>query len=48
LIDIKKKYGDIFYDEFERLLHERLPSHDMVRFRNPTCTKPVPVPVGSR
>ena len=42
IIDISKARGDIFCDEVERLLHERLPELDVVRLRKPTFTKPAP------
>ena len=42
IIDITKARGDIFCDEVERLLHERLPEIDIIRLRKPTFTKPAP------
>ena len=42
IIDITKPRGDIFCDEVERLLHERLPGLDIIRLRKPTFTKPAP------
>ena len=43
IIDITKARGDVFCDEVERLLHERLPEIDIIRLRKPTFTKPAPV-----
>ena len=42
IIDISKPRGDIFCDEVERLLHERLPELAIVRLRKPTFAKPAP------
>ena len=42
IIDISKARGDVFCDEVERLLHERLPQLDIIRLRKPTFTKPAP------
>ena len=42
IIDITKARGDVFCDEVERLLHERLPEIDIIRLRKPTFTKPAP------
>jgi hypothetical protein len=40
LVDIRKPRGDVFLDEFERLLRER--GHEVVREAKPTFTKPAP------
>jgi hypothetical protein len=42
IIDISKARGDVFCDEVERLLHERLPQLDIIRLQKPTFTKPAP------
>jgi hypothetical protein len=42
IIDITKARGDVFCDEVERLLHERLPDVEIIRLRKPTFTKPAP------
>ena len=42
IIDISKPRGDIFCDEIERLLCERLPELKIIRLRKPTFTKPAP------
>ena len=42
IIDIAKARGDVFCDEVERLVHERLPSLEVIRLRKPTYTKPAP------
>ena len=42
LIDISKPRGDIFCDEIERLITERLRGVEIVRFRKPTFAKPAP------
>ncbi len=42
IVDISKPRGDVFCDELERLLADRLPGVDVVRLRKPTFTKPAP------
>ncbi len=42
IIDISKPRGDVFCDELERLVAERLPGVEVVRLRKPTFTKPAP------
>ena len=42
LVDISKPRGDVFLDEVERLVSERYPKVDVIRFRKPTFTKPAP------
>ena len=42
IVDIAKARGDVFCDEVERLLHDRLPEIDIIRLRKPTYTKPAP------
>ncbi len=42
IIDIAKARGDVFCDEVERLVRERLPLLEVVRLRKPTYTKPAP------
>lgn len=42
IIDISKARGNLFCDEVERLLHDRLPELDIIRLRKPTFTKPAP------
>lgn len=42
IIDIAKARGDVFCDEVERLVRERLPALDVIRLRKPTYTKPAP------
>ena len=42
LVDISKPRGDVFLDEVERLVSERYPSVDVIRFSKPTFTKPAP------
>ena len=41
LLDISKPRGDVFLDEFERLIVER--GGAVRRYRKPTFTKPAPV-----
>ncbi len=42
IVDISKPRGDVFCDELERLMAERLPGLEIVRLRKPTFTKPAP------
>lgn len=42
IIDISKPRGDVFCDEIERLLAERMPGVAVVRLRKPTFTRPAP------
>ena len=42
IVDISKPRGDVFCDELERLIAERLPGVGIVRLRKPTFTKPAP------
>lgn len=42
IIDISKARGDVFCDELERLITERRPGVEIIRFRKPTFTKPAP------
>ncbi len=42
IVDISKPRGDVFCDELERLMGERLPGVEIVRLRKPTFTKPAP------
>ena len=43
LLDISKPRGDVFLDQLEQLLRERLDDVDVVRFKKPTFTKNAPV-----
>jgi hypothetical protein len=42
IVDIAKPRGDVFLDELERLIRERLPALQVLRLRKPTYTKPSP------
>ena len=42
IIDISKARGDVFCDEVERLIRERIPDLEVIRLRKPTYTKPAP------
>ncbi|MDA1092418.1 MAG: hypothetical protein O3A25_03970 [Acidobacteria bacterium] len=42
IVDIAKPRGDVFLDEIERLIRERLPALEVLRLRKPTYTKPSP------
>lgn len=42
IIDIAKARGDVFCDELEQLVRQRLPELDIIRLRKPTYTKPAP------
>ena len=42
IIDISKARGDVFCDEVERLVRERMPDLEVIRLRKPTYTKPAP------
>ena len=42
IVDISKPRGDVFCDELDRLITERLPGIEIVRLRKPTYTKPAP------
>ena len=42
IVDISKSRGDVFCDELDRLITERLPGIEIVRLRKPTYTKPAP------
>lgn len=42
IVDIAKPRGDVFLDEIERLIRERLPALEVVRLKKPTYTKPSP------
>ena len=42
IIDISKARGDVFCDEIEQLVRQRLPALDIIRLQKPTYTKPAP------
>ena len=42
IVDISKPRGDVFCDELERLMADRLPGVEILRLRKPTFTKPAP------
>ena len=42
IIDISKSRGNVFCDELERLIADRVPDLEILRLRKPTFTKPAP------